>query len=288
MADDLILKDIENKIHTIRGKQVMLDEDLAELYGVETKQINRAVKRNIDRFPSDFYFQLSDSELMYLRYQIGTAKKDWGKKRFNPYVFTEHGVTALSGVLRSRVASNISVKVVRSFISMRRFISQNANFFQKFHQIDQKIIDHDDKLSIIFDKLESKRLTSDEGIYFDGQVYDSHKFISDLLKTAKKEIILIDNYVTEDTLTLFSDLNLKITIYTKEISNKLQLALGKYNQQYKPIEIKQLTRSHDRYLIIDKKETYHIGASLKDLGKKWFSFSKIDVTDMILERMNGD
>lgn len=264
--------DIKTKIHTIRGKQVMLDRDLAELYGVETRNLNKAVKRNPRRFPEDFCFQLQQIEFENLKFQFGTSR--WGGTRKLPFAFTEHGVTALAGVLRSKIAEEISVKIVRSFVQMRRFLSQNASIFQKFQQVDQKLLEHDGNFDRIFKAIESRQLTPKQGIFFDGQIFDAHKFVADLINQAKQRIILIDNYIDDSVLALFSESQADVVIYTKHMPDKLQVALKKYNQQYKPITMKKFNRSHDRFLIIDN-QLYHFGASLRDLGKKWFAFSRM-------------
>lgn len=275
-------KVIRAKIHTIRGKQVMLDSDIANFYGIETKKLNQAVKRNKDRFPKRYMFQLNNNEFEYLRSQNVTANMNITKKRFFPYAFTEQGVAMLSSVLKNKKAIIISIQIIDAFIAMRHFLLENKSIFQKFQQIDQKLIEHDTSLNKIFKAIESKQLTPHQGIFYEGQIYDAHKFIVDLIKSAKKEIILIDNFIDESILTLLSNKNkdVIITIYTREISDKLELAKDKFNKQYNNLEIKQFNKSHDRFLIIDN-QTYHIGASLKDIGKKWFCFSKIKDFDLL-------
>ena len=282
---DLVLKNqnIKDKIFTLRGVQVMLDRDLAELYGVETKVLNQAVKRNIKRFPEKFRFQLKNIETN----ELVTICDRFEKIKYssvNPYAFTEQGVAMLSSVLNSDIAIQISIKIMDAFVSMRRFISQNAEIFSRFERIEHKQIQYDKNFDKIFKALEDKSIKPKQGIFFDGQIFDAYKFVLDLIKTAKKEIVLIDNYIDENTLLLFSKTKkIKITIFTKNISNKLKLDLEKYNSQYSPVEIKQFKNSHDRFLIIDNKQIYHFGASLKDLGKKWFGFNKfeIDAVDML-------
>ncbi len=281
---DLVLKnqEIKDKIFTLRGVQVMLDRDLAELYGVETKRLNEQVKRNIKRFPDEFMFQLNEDEMKILRSQNATS--NWGGVRYGSYAFTEQGVAMLSAVLKSKKAIKTSIQIMNAFVSMRRFISQNAEIFSRFERIEHKQIQYDKNFDKIFKALEDKSIKPKQGIFFDGQIFDAYKFANDLIKTAKKEIVLIDNYIDENTLLLFSKVKkIKVTIFTKEISNKLKLDLEKYNSQYSPIEIKQFKNSHDRFLIIDNKQIYHFGASLKDLGKKWFGFNKfeIDAVDML-------
>ncbi len=268
---------IKNKIYTIRGLQVMLDNDLAELYGVKTKVLNQAVKRNIDRFPDDFIFQLTENE----RNELVTNCDHLQKLKYSsqlPYAFTEQGVATLSGVLKSKKAIEVNIQIMRAFVSMRKFISNNVQLFQRLDKTEQKLLEHDDKFEQVFNAIESKNIKPQKGIFFDGQIFDSYSFISNLIRNAKKSIILIDNYIDDTVLTLFTktNKNVNVTIYTKYISTQLKLDLKKYNSQYEPISIKEFTNSHDRFMIIDNKEVYHIGASLKDLGKKWFAFSKFD------------
>ncbi len=276
---------IKDKILTIRGEQVLLDKDLAELYGVETKHINRAVKRNKKRFPVDFCFQLTDDEFSSLRCQIGTANASWNKKRFNPHVFTEYGVANLSSVLNCDKAIKVNISIMRAFISMRRYLNKNALVYQRLDKIELKQTEYNRNFEIVFQAIEDKSIKPKQGIFYDGQIFDAYKFVSDLIRGAK-EIILIDNYIDDTVLTLFSKSSANITIYTKTISKQLKLDLKKYNNQYKPITIKEFKKSHDRFLIIDNK-IYHFGASLKDLGKRWFAFSILNKDSVkVLERLN--
>ncbi|MDR4989275.1 MAG: ORF6N domain-containing protein [Bacteroidales bacterium] len=280
---DLLIK---NKIHTIRGVQVMLDSDLAELYGVSTKRLNEQVKRNNDRFPADFMFQLGFDELNLLRSHFATSSTHGGR-RYAIYAFTEQGVAMLSSVLRSKKAVEINILIMRAFVEMRRFLVNNAAVFEKFHQIDQKFLQHDENFSKLFDALEKKKLTPNQGIFFNGQVFDAFVFISKLIKTAKSRIVLIDNYVDENTLQLFSDKNSEVSvkICTKNLNQKLLLAKDKFNHQHGGLQITRFGDSHDRFIMIDD-EVYHIGANLKDLGKKWFAFSKLAMeAEIILSRL---
>lgn len=269
---------IQNKIYTLRGLQVMLDRDLAELYGVETKVFNQAVKRNSERFPVDFMFQLTKEELENWRSQFVTSNKEKMGLRRPPYAFTEQGVSMLSAVLKSSMAVDMSVKIIRTFVNMRKFIANNGVLFQKIDTIEQKLLKHDEKFNQLFNAIESKELKPDHGIFYENQIFDAHVFVSDLIKSAKSSIVLIDNYVDESVLVLLSKRTdgCCATIYTKTITSQLSLDLKKHNAQYRPIEIKEFSASHDRFLILDEEEIYHIGASLKDLGKKWFAFSKFE------------
>lgn len=269
---------IIDKIYTIRNTKVMLDSDLAILYKVPTKQMNRAIRRNIDRFPSNFMFQLTEKEFDSLRCQIGTSNTQQGGRRYLPLVFTQEGVAMLSGVLKSTIAIEISIKIMEAFVAMRKFVYENSNLFNQLEYVNNKILEHDKNFKTIFKALKNDSLQEKQGIFFDGQIFDAHKFISDLIKDTHESIILIDNFIDDSVLTLFSERknNVKVTIYTKEISKKLKLDLEKFNSQYAPIEVKKFNKSHDRFLILDDK-LYHFGASLKDLGKKWFAFSRFDI-----------
>ena len=282
---------INNKIHTIRGVQVMLDSDLAELYGVEVRSLNQAVKRNTERFPEDFMFQLTNIEHFSLRSQFVTLKTAKGTHRkYLPYVFTEQGVAMLSSVLRSKKAVEVNVLIMRAFVEMRRFLVNNATVFEQFHRIDKKFLEHDENFNKLFDALEQKKLTPSQGIFFNGQVFDAFVFISKLIKTARSRIVLIDNYVDEDTLQLFSDKNSEVAVKvcTKNINQKLLLAAEKFDRQYGGLVITAFEDSHDRFIVIDY-EVYHIGASLKDLGKKWFAFSRLDLKpEFILSKIPNE
>jgi hypothetical protein len=276
IVDDI---NIQEKIYTIRGLQVMLDRDLAELYGVETKVFKQAVNRNIDRFPSDFMFELTKDELENWRSQFVTSNSDKMGLRRTPYVFTEQGVSMLSAILKSKIAIDMSVKIIRSFVNMRKIINQNSLVSQKFEQIERKFLRYDEKFDKIFDAIEQKQLKPKDGIFYDGQIFDAYNFIADILRTATKSIILIDNYIDDTTLTLFSKVpSIDVTIYTHTLSKQLKQDFEKYNTQYKNISLKTFKNAHDRFLIIDEKEVYLVGASLKDLGKKWFGFSKLDIS----------
>ena len=278
---------IKTKIYTIRGLQVMLDSDLAELYGAETKQLNKAVNRNLDRFPTNFRLQLTEDEYQNLRFHFGTSSlvsqnatpNQHGGRRYLPYVFTEQGVAMLSAVLRSQTAVQMSIHIINAFVEMRRVISNNTLIFQRLDVLEQKQTKTDLKVEAILNAIEDKSIKPKQGIFYDGQVYDAYIFVSDLIKSADEGIVLIDNYIDDTVLTLLSkrEAKVKATIYTKNITKQLELDLQKHNTQYPKIEIKKFDSSHDRFLIIDGKEVYHIGASLKDLGKKWFAFSKFDI-----------
>ncbi|MBU1321167.1 MAG: ORF6N domain-containing protein, partial [Nanoarchaeota archaeon] len=253
---------IKDKIHTIREEQVILDRDLAEMYEVETRILNQGVKRNKERFPEDFMFQLTKKEFNNWMSQIVISNKEKMGLRKPPYAFTEHGVTALSGILKSEKAIQVNIQVIRAFVAMRKFISSNAGFFQRLDKVEIKQIEHDKKFEKVFEAIEAKEIKPSKGIFFDGQVFDAHKFVSDLIRKAEKRIILIDNYIDEDVLVLISKKkkNVEATIYTKKITDQLRLSLKKLNEQYKNISVKEFNRSHDRFLLIDD-DVYHFGAS---------------------------
>lgn len=272
-------KEIQNLIYSIRGKQVMLDSDLASLYQVETKNLNKAVKRNPERFPASFCFQLTEEETQNLRFQFGTSSLSYGGRRYLAYAFTEQGVAMASAILRSDIAVKVSVEIMEAFVEMRRMLLSNASLFHRLDNIELKQLEADQKFEELFKALESDKLHSEKGIFYNGQIFDAYAFVSDIIRSAKNSIILLDNYVDDTVLTLFGkrNANVTVTIYTKNFSNQLRLDLQRYNSQYPPIEVELFSDAHDRFLIIDDTDLYHIGASLKDLGKKWFAFSRMDI-----------
>ena len=282
---------VESLIRVIRGQQVMLDRDLAELYGVETRRLNEQVKRNIERFPEDFMFQLTKEEFENWKSQFATSNSIVMGARKRPYAFTEQGVAMLSGVLKSPTAVEANIRIMRAFVSMRHFMVNNAAIFQRletieFNQLESnkvqaKILAHqevqDHRIDEIFRRLDEGMYKPKQGIFFDNQIYDAYSFVSELVKSAKQRIILIDNYVDESVLTLLDkrEDTVSAIIYTQQISRQLRLDVDRHNSQYPPIEISVFRRSHDRFLCIDD-TVYHVGASIKDLGKKWFAFSKME------------
>jgi len=286
---------IREKIYTVRNLQVMLDSELAEIYGIETRTFNQAVKRNEARFPSSFRFQLTTDEYESLRSQIVTLNKlsQGQHRKYMPYVFTEQGVAMLSAVLKSKTAIEVSIQIIDSFVEMRKFFATHNDLVMKIQQVEQKQILHEaktqEKFEAIFSALEEKPIVPNQGVFYDGQIFDAYVFISKLIRTAKKSIILLDNYVDETVLEHLSKSapQVKVYILTKAISKHLKLDIEKYNAQYKKIEVFQFDLSHDRFLIIDESEIYHIGASLKDLAKKWFAFSKLEHSSFgLMERIN--
>ena len=295
-SDQLVFADkIESLIKVIRGQQVMLDRDLATLYGVEVKRLNEQVKRNIKRFPKDFMFQLTKEEC--LRSQIATLNEGRGQHlKYMPYVFTENGVAMLSSVLRSDTAIEVNIRIMRAFTSMRHFLQNNAEVFQRlstleYHQLEmqQHFQESDNRIEEVFRRLVEGNAKPKQGVFYNGQIYDAYNFVSDLIKSAKKRIILIDNYVDETVLTLLDKREDSVSafIYTQQINRQFQLDIDRHNAQYPPINVETFRLSHDRFLCIDD-DVYHIGASIKDLGKKWFGFSRMEILtpDELVERIN--
>jgi len=297
MAENKIVNadNLQCLIYTIRGVQVMYDTDLAELYDVEIKRLNEQVKRNRERFPEEFMFQITDEEFAFLRSQNATLEIGRGRHRkYLPYVFTEQGVAMLSAVLRSKTAVKVSIQIIKAFVAMRKFITTNAQIFHRLDAVEQKQLKHkaetDEKFDRIFNAIESKEITPKQGVFFNGQIFDAYQFVCDLIRTARNTILIIDNYIDDTVLTHLTKRNkgVKVTILTKTISKQLALDIKKFNEQYSAIEIKEFKNSHDRFIIIDNTTVYHFGASLKDLGKKWFAFSKMDIGAVeMLSRLEG-
>ena len=278
------LVNIENKILIIRGQQVMLDRDLAGLYGVETKVLNQAVKRNIERFPERFMFQLTNDEQTELvtncdRFRILKHSVS------NSYVFTEQGVAMLASVLKNSTAIQISIKIIDAFIVMRRFLLNNAKVFTEIDSIKHHLIEsdiqhriHEQKIETLFSLMDKYKIEDKQGIFVQGQIFDAHSAFQSLIRKAKKEITLIDNYIDLTVLNRFTkkNPNVKVTIYTMPNTNVTKLDETKFNAQYPTLSIRFTSTMHDRFLIIDNAEIYHIGASIKDLGKKCFGFTKLE------------
>lgn len=270
-------KEIENRIFFFRDSQVMLDRDLAEMYQVETKVLNQAVKRNIERFPQQFRFQLTENE----KKELVTNCDRFGSIKHssvNPYVFTEQGVAMLSAVLHSDIAVKVSIQIIDAFVEMRKLIGTHSGLLQRMDSIERKQLESDQKFERIFNALENKNKFSTQGVFFEGQVFDAYELASKIIRSARKNIVLIDNYIDENTLTHLSKKakEVKVLLLTKIISRQWSLDVKKANEQYGNFEIMEFTKSHDRFLMIDDSEVFHLGASLKDLGKKWFAFSKMD------------
>lgn len=269
---------IENMIYEIRGKQVMLDSDLARLYQCKngTKSINLAVNRNVKKFPNDFYFQLTNNETENLRFHFETSSSttNYGGKRYNPYAFTEQGVAMLATVLHTPVAAEVSVNIMRSFVKMRKYISVNL-----IEQDNMKnmLIKHDNEIKLLqesFSKLEEKEKINH--IFYEGQIYDAYSLLIDIFKEANEEIIIIDNYADKSILDMITNLNVEVTIVTRKFNLLKDIDIKKYNRQYHNLKVIYSDKFHDRFVILDKKVLYHSGASFKDLGNKCFAINKIE------------
>ena len=277
---------IKSRILTVRGVQVMLDRDLAALYGVETGALNRQVKRNEERFPGDFMFRLSAEEWVNLKCQNGISS--WGGDRQLPYAFNENGIAMLSSVLRSSVAIGVNIRIMRAFSAMRRFMLANAQVFQRIEAVEKRQLATDVKVDSILERLDSSERPI-QGIFYDGQLWDARSLVLKLVSSAKRSLVLIDNWATAATLDLFAKKRkgVSLTIITSEhvkngkADHKISEAdAATFNAQYPKLSIRYSEKFHDRFLIIDDKELYLIGASLKDLGRKCFAFTKLDPGDI--------
>ena len=275
---------IEQYIFDLRGIQVMVDRDLAMLYGVPTGRLNEQVSRNRERFPDSFMFQLTTGEKNEL---LANCDRLNGLKHSStcPYAFTEQGVAMLSAVLHSKTAVEVSIQIMQTFVGIRKFISSHAGLFQRLEKIEKKQLETDQKFERLFGALEDKTLIPSQGIFYDREIFDAYFLVIKLIKTAKTSIVLIDNYIDETVLLMLSKRpkGVEAIIYTSKITKTLQNDLKKHNSQYAPVTVKIFRKAHDRFLVIDTKTVYHIGASLKDAGKKWFAFSEInlDANEMI-------
>ncbi len=263
---------IENLIYEIRGKQVMLDSDLARLYGCKngTKTINLAVKRHINRFPDRFMFRLTDEEYHNLRFQFETTNMS----RSFPYAFTEQGVAMLATVIKTEIAEKVSIRIMDAFVSMKKYISNNL-IEQKY--INNLVLEDHDKIKILeetFDKLNKNNKINT--IFYNGQIYDAYSKILDIFKLAINSLIIIDSYADNKVLDMFSKLNCNIILITKDSNRLNELDINKYNSQYSNLKVIRNNTFHDRYIIIDKKEVYHLGASINNAGNKTFSINKLE------------
>jgi hypothetical protein len=286
-------KDIKSLIHTIRGKQVMLDSDLSMLYQVETGALNRAVNRNKKRFPEDFCFQLTEEE--FLRCQNGISKDEGadgrGGRRYMPYVFTEQGISMLSAVLRGDVAINVSIGIMRAFVEMRKFLATNSLILNRVDELELKQLEYQKNTDAKFDKVFQyieNHAESEQKIFFDGQIYDAFSLIASIIRKAQKEIILIDGYVDVDTLNILAKKNtgVDVKIYTHASTRLTNKDVANFNTQYPALTVKKTQIFHDRFIVLDGKTVYHIGASIKDAGKKCFGISLISDPGMVTDLLN--
>ena len=295
IKNEISNEEIKYLIYTIRGKQVMLDSDVAMLYHYETKKINQAVKRNIERFPERFCFQLTEEELEIMWSQIVTTSKlednKYRSKKYLPYVFTEQGIAMLSGILKSEVAVQVSIKIMDAFVEMRKFMNINKSLFEKVvsieNKMDKKFIEQDKKFDIIFDQLQLEENIK-QRIFFQGQIYDAYSLIVDIIKKASKKILIIDNYVDDSILNMLTKKknDVEVVILTSNKSNIQNIDIQKFNKEYPLLKVAKTNKFHDRFIVIDNKEMYHLGASIKDLGKKCFGINKIEDMQIIKQIIN--
>lgn len=274
-------ENIKKLIQNIRGKQVLLDSDVAMLYHYETKNINKAMKRNIERFPEDFCFQLTKEELNSMWFQNGTTYENikYRSEKYLPYAYTEQGISMLAGVLKNDIAIHVSISIIRAFIEMRKFISANGQVFQEINKINRKLLEHDKQFDKVFDELQSKKGDEfKEKIFFNGQIWDSYNLIIDIIKNAQNKILIIDNYIDDSILKMLTkkNKNVEVVILTSTKCDVNKLDINKFNKQYPILKVAKSNKFHDRFIVIDDKKLYHCGASLKDLGKKCFAISIIE------------
>ena len=283
-------EEIKKLIYTIRGKQVMLDSDVAMLYDYETKKVNQAVKRNIDRFPERFCFQLTEEELELMWSQFVTTSKlkynRYRSKKYLPYVFTEQGIAMLSGILKSEVAVQASIKIMDAFVEMRKFLMLNGQIYERLTTVEYKLLEHDKKFDEVFNSLGIEENIK-QRVFFEGQIYDAYSLIIDIIKRANKKILIIDNYIDDSILKMLSKKKEKVevVILTSDKSKIESLDVKKFNKEYPILKISRTNKFHDRFIVIDNKELYHCGASLKDLGKKSFAISKLEDKEYV-EKIN--
>ncbi len=274
-------------ILTLRGAQVIMDRDLAKLYQVEVSQMNRQVKRNHERFPEDFMFQLTKEEYDGLKCQNGISNTRGGDRAL-PYAFTEQGVSMLAGLLRSDIAIKANIAIIRTFTALRKYATYNYGYFSRLEIIESRQFESERKIAELFKRIDEREHLPSQGIFYDGQIYDAYTFVADLIRKADRRIILIDNYIDDTVLTLLDKRKDKVaaTVYTSRMTKELEVDSLKHNAQYRPIEIHIFKKSHDRFLVIDD-DVYLIGASIKDLGKKWFGFTLMEsiTPEEILERL---
>lgn len=289
----------------------MLDSDVAMLYYYETKKINQAVKRNIERFPKKFCFQLTEEEFSSLRSQIVTLNKTTvqedfedsslrsqivtlnentgrGKHRkYLPYVFTEQGIEMLSGLLKNDIAIQVSINIMDAFVEKRKFLMVNGQLFERLTNVEYKLLEHDKKFDKVFDQLQNEENIKQK-IFFEGQIYDAYSLIIDIIKKANKKILIIDNYIYDSVLKMLTkkNKNVEVVILTSNKSNIQKIDIQKFNKEYPILKVAETNKFHDRFIAIDNKEMYHLGASIKDLGKKCFGINKIEDLDIVEKVIN--
>ena len=290
IASQITNEEIKNLIYTIRGKQVMLDSDVAMLYQCETKYLNRVVKRNIERFPDEFCFKLSEEEFNRLRCQFVTLNDSNGRgqhRKYLPYVFTEQGIAMLSALLKSNVAVRVSINIMKAFIEMRKIFLLNSQVFERITNVEYKLLEHDKRFDEVFNYLQHEENIK-QRIFFEGQIYDAYSLIIDIIKKANKKILIIDNYIDDSILKMLTKKNkdVEVVILTSNKSNIDKVDIQKFNKEYPILKVGKTEKFHDRFIILDNKEMYHLGASIKDLGKKCFAISKVENEEMLRMMMN--
>lgn len=305
IKDDISNEEIKNLIYTIRGKQVMLDSDVAMLYHYQTKRINEAVKRNKERFQENFCFQLTTEEIKNIKIpnvvlnlknennwsQFATSSKSENikhrGKKYLPYVFTEQGIVMLSGLLKNDIAVQVSINIMNTFVEMRKFLIQNWQIFERLTNIEYKLLEHDKKFNEVFNQLQVEENIKQK-IFFEGQIYDAYSLIIDIIKKANKKILIIDNYIDDSVLKMLTkkNNNVEVVILTSDKSNIQQIDIQKFNKEYPILKVAKTNKFHDRFIIIDNEEMYHLGASIKDLGKKCFGINKIEDVEIMEKILN--
>ena len=286
IQNELANEDIKKLIYTIRGKQVMLDSDVAMLYHYETKKINQTVKRNIQRFPEKFCFKLTEEELEIMWSQIVTTSRlednKYRSKKYLPYVFTEQGIAMLSGLLKNEIAIQVSINIMDAFVEMRKFLMLNGQVFERLTSMEYKLLEHDKKFDEVFNQLQLEENIK-QRIFFDGQIYDAYSIIIDIIKRANSKILIIDNYIDDSVLKMLvkKKNNVEVVILTSDKSNIENLDIKKFNKEYPTLKVAKTNKFHDRFIVLDNKEMYHLGASIKDLGKKCFGINKIEDIEII-------
>ena len=311
VQDNISNEEIKNLIYTIRGKQVMLDSDVAILYHYPTKRINEAVNRNKQRFPENFCFQLTEEEYKSLRFknftfneinskdinednslrsQIATLDESAGRgkhRKYLPYVFTEQGIAMLSGLLKNDIAIQVSINIMNAFVEMRKFLAVNGQLFERLTNVEYKLLEHDKKFDKVFDQLQNEENIKQK-IFFEGQIYDAYSLIIDIFKKANKKILIIDNYIDDSVLKMLTkkNKNIEVVILTSDKSNIQKIDIQKFNKEYPILKVAKTNKFHDRFIVIDNKEMYHLGASIKDLGKKCFGINRIEDIAIIKKVIN--
>lgn len=305
IQNELSNEEIRNLIYSIRGKQVMLDSDVARLYHYQTKRINETVNRNKERFPQNFCFQLTEEETKNLNKQaifsksvhennwsqFATSSKNENSKyrgnKYLPYVFTEQGIAMLSGLLKNDIAIQVSINIMNAFVEMRKFISSNGQVFERLTKVEYKLLEHDKKFDEVFNQLQLEENIK-QRIFFDGQIYDAYSLIIDIIKKANNKILIIDNYIDDSVLKMLAKKrnNVEVAILTSNKSNIENLDIQKFNKEYPILKVTKTNKFHDRFIVVDNKEMYHLGASIKDLGKKCFAINKIEDTEIMNRIIN--